>query len=63
MSDMPADVKLCVHVWNLMGGEINVLSLPLMCDIVGFDDVEEMLMMLCELRKHKNADDEEKRLQ
>lgn len=62
MADMPPDVKLCVHAWNLIGGEIRVSDLPIVCDIVGYDDTEELLLMLCELRKHKNQDDEEKRL-
>ena len=47
--DQPQDVRLAVKAWNLLGG-IDWAGLPLVAEILGYDDIELLITQLVVIR-------------
>ena len=48
----PRDCEIAVEAWNIMGG-LNWVALPIVCELLGIEDVELLIYQLVEIRKLK----------
>jgi len=53
-SDAPPDgsVVLAVKAWNMMGGKIEWAALEIVVEIIGINDIEQLLAQLEKIKKH-----------
>ena len=47
--EQPQDVRLAVKAWNLMGG-IDWAALPVVAEMLGFSDIEKLIVQLVAIR-------------
>jgi hypothetical protein len=43
-------VALAIRVWNLMGGELDWAALPVLAEMVGIEDIEQLIVQLAAIR-------------
>jgi hypothetical protein len=46
---------VAVKAWNLMGGEINWSALPIIAELTGYQDIEELIHYLATIRDHQTG--------
>ncbi|MBK8916490.1 MAG: hypothetical protein IPM64_18135 [Phycisphaerales bacterium] len=50
--EMPDEEQMVIRAWNMMGGEVNWIALPVIAEMFGVVDVECFLARLIALRDH-----------
>lgn len=49
----PVESRVAVSAWNLMGGVIDMAMLPWVCDHLGIDDVDSVILDMIQIREFK----------
>jgi len=50
--EQPDEVRIAIRAWNLMGG-IDWAALPIVAEMLGFDNIEVLITQLVALRDNK----------
>jgi len=48
----PEDARIALRAWNLMGGEVNWVALPIVSEMLGVEDVDTWTEQLCAIRDY-----------
>ena len=46
----PLESRVSIQAWNLMAGQIDWAALPWVCDHLGIDDVDDVILDLMQIR-------------
>mgnify|MGYP000331808352 CR=1 FL=1 len=52
---MPATARAAVQAWNIMGG-LDWQALPIVVDLLGISDPEDLIMQLVAVRAHQQKE-------
>ena len=44
---------LAIQAWNMLGARIDWQGLPIVCELLGIDDIENLLSQLTVIRDHE----------
>jgi hypothetical protein len=53
---LSTELRPVIRAWNMMGGQIDWSALPLIADLLGFDELDVLIGQLCALRDRNQQD-------
>lgn len=51
---MPESARLAVAAWNMMGAQIDWAGLPVVCELLGIEDVPRLVTEMLAIRDFQN---------
>jgi hypothetical protein len=51
-------VQVVIEAWNWMGGKVDWAGVPVICEMLGFDDPETLIRGLVQIQEHFRKEDD-----